>query len=39
MINQLEIVRYQLEKPILLNLVNLSTIFSPRLPEEAYFHF
>ena len=26
------------EKPMLLNFLNLSTIFSPMLPEERYFH-
>ena len=31
-------VTHPIEKPILLNLLNLSTIFCPMLTEETYFH-
>ena len=31
-------VKHSIEKPILLNFVNLSTTLSPRLSEEIYFH-
>ena len=32
-------VKYSIENPILLNFVNLSPTFSPRLSEETDFHF
>ena len=31
-------VKHSIEKPILLNLGNSSTIFCPRLPKQSYFH-
>ena len=31
-------VKHSIEKTMLLNLLDLSTIFSPRLSEETYFH-
>ena len=31
--------KHSIEKPILPNFVNLSTIFCPRLSEKTYFHF
>ena len=32
-------VTHSIEKPVLLNFVNLSSIFCPRLSEETDFHF
>ena len=32
-------VRHSIEKPVLLNFVNLSSTFRPRLSEETDFHF
>ena len=32
------VVKHPIEKPVLLNFLNLSTILSPRLPEKTHFH-
>ena len=36
---QKQAVKHSMEKHILLNFVNLSTIICPRLSEEKHFHF
>ena len=32
-------VKHSIDKPVLLNFVNMSPTFSPRFSEETYFHF